>query len=153
MVKGFFFQMGLLFWVMTIISSLWINLETNCDWFVMSMSFIYTLLFYTKFYHKGVLIISVYLCFYPYHWYPFFVPVSHPLLLFWDLLGARWSWTILVGIHYSFQLPILTWSNVLEFSHIIISTGIHVSTEASLGFVASSLTIGVLLSLLANKSD
>ncbi|KAF1881418.1 hypothetical protein Lal_00023454 [Lupinus albus] len=30
--------------------------------------------------------------------------------------------------------------------------GIHVSTEASLGFVASSLTIGVLLSL-ANKSD
>lgn len=30
--------------------------------------------------------------------------------------------------------------------------GIHVSTEASLGFVASSLTIGVILSL-ANKSD
>ncbi|KAI5395476.1 hypothetical protein KIW84_061880 [Lathyrus oleraceus] len=30
--------------------------------------------------------------------------------------------------------------------------GIHVSTEASLGFVASSLSIGVILSL-ANKSD
>ncbi|MCI14862.1 putative membrane protein STKORF319-like, partial [Trifolium medium] len=30
--------------------------------------------------------------------------------------------------------------------------GIHVSTEASLGFVASSLTIGVILSL-ANKVD
>jgi len=56
------------------------------------------------------------------------------------------EYTLLVNLIY-------TKFAVLGFSHMLIhSSGFHVSTEASLGFVASSLTIGVVLSL-AKKSE